>query len=108
MASSVAPRPAPCAFDRRSIEMGNAVQTADTNVRAAVRSLADFTELRDGARACTYDWWPEIGPIGDPSSFSFTHRTGRVGPISLLDADFHDDVWVNGGEHRPHYHVTLP
>jgi AraC-like DNA-binding protein len=26
----------------------------------------------------------------------------------VLDADFHDDVWVNGGELRPHYHATLP
>ena len=33
---------------------------------------------------------------------------GRLGPVTILDSDIHDDVWVNGGEVRPQYHVTLP
>src|SRR5262245_56033973 len=49
-----------------------------------------------------------MGPLGDTSSFAFAHRMGRLGPVTILDSDFHDDVWVNGGEVRPHYHVTLP
>ena len=49
-------------------------------------------------------YWPAWGY----SSFSFTHRMRRLGPVTILDADFHDDVWVNGGEIRPHYHVAVP
>jgi AraC-like DNA-binding protein len=82
--------------------------TADTNARASVRSLDEFAHLRNGHLDSSLRWWPEIGPVGDTCSFSFTHRTGRVGPITVLDADFHEEVWVNGGEFRPHYHVTLP
>jgi AraC-like DNA-binding protein len=70
--------------------------------------LDDFAEQRTSQLESADHWWPEIGPLGDPESFSFTHRMRRVGPITVLDADFHDDVWVNGGEIRPHYHVTLP
>jgi AraC-like DNA-binding protein len=32
----------------------------------------------------------------------------RLGPVTVLDAEFYNDVWVNGGELRPHYHATLP
>lgn len=88
--------------------MADIAETGDTTAWAWVRSLDDFAELRSSAQASSRRWWPEIGPIGEPNSFSFTHRTGRVGPISLLEADFHHEVWVNGGELRPHYHVTLP
>ncbi|OCB09858.1 hypothetical protein A5644_05670 [Mycobacterium intracellulare subsp. yongonense] len=74
----------------------------------SVQSVDDFAELRTGRLDSSPHWWPEIGPIGDPRSFSFTHRMRRLGPITVLDADFHHDVWVNGGKDRPHYHVTLP
>lgn len=74
----------------------------------SVRSLDDFAELRQSHQESSPYWWPDIGPLGDTSSFSFTHRMRRFGPITVLDIDFHDDVWVNGGELRPHYHVTLP
>lgn len=70
---------------------------------APVRSLDDFAELRASAA-----WWPEIGPNPGAGSLSFSHRRSRLGPITLLDAHFHDDVWVDGGDIRPHYHVTLP
>lgn len=75
---------------------------------SSVRSLDDFATLRTNGPDSSPHWWPEIGPLGNPGSFSFAHRMRRVGPITVLDADFHDDVWVNGGETRPHYHVTLP
>src|SRR4051794_358494 len=73
-----------------------------------VQSLDEFAELRKIQLESSPYWWPDIGPLGDVNSFSFTHRMRRLGPITVLDADFHDDVWVNGGEVRPHYHVTLP
>ncbi|ASW87015.1 MULTISPECIES: AraC family transcriptional regulator [Mycobacterium] len=91
--------------EERAADAGAAV--AD-GVWASVQSLDDFAELRTGRPDSSPHWWPEIGPVGDPGSFSFTHRMRRAGPITVLDADFHDDVWVNGGEMRPHYHVTLP
>jgi AraC-like DNA-binding protein len=79
-----------------------------TDTRATVRSVDEFAELRSSQLESSSYWWPEIGPLGDARSFAFTHRMRRLGPITLLDADFHDDVWVNGGDIRPHYHVTLP
>ena len=88
--------------------IGCTTVTVDNNAWVCVRSLDDFAELRKHQLESLPCWWPEIGPLGDTSSFSFTHRTGRLGPITVLDVDFHDDVWVDGGEHRPHYHVTLP
>jgi AraC-like DNA-binding protein len=75
---------------------------------ATVRTLGEFAELRQNQLKSTSFWWPDLGPLGDPGSFSFTHRMGRLGPVTILEVDFHDDVWVNGGEMRPHYQVTLP
>jgi AraC-like DNA-binding protein len=77
-----------------------------TSPWVTVRSLDDFSELRHSQLESS--WWPRMGPLKDPNSFSFTHRRRRLGPITVLDLDFHDEVWVNGGELRPHYHVTLP
>lgn len=82
--------------------------TDDTNPWVTVRSLDDFAELRNSQQGPSSYWWPDIGPLGNTSSFSFTHRMRRIGPITVLDLGFHDEVWVNGGEIRPHYHVTLP
>ncbi|OBK66380.1 AraC family transcriptional regulator [Mycobacterium sp. 1165178.9] len=84
-----------------------AVPVAD-NAWVSVRSLDAFAELRKSQMQSSAYWWPEIGPLGGTNSFSFTHRMRRLGPITVLDADFHDNVWVNGGELRPHYHVTVP
>lgn len=81
---------------------------ADNNAWVTVRTLDDFADLRKNQLESSPYWWPDIGPLGDTNSFSFTHRIGRLGPVTILDADFHRDVWVNGGEIRPHYHVTLP
>ena len=88
--------------------IGDSTVTAGDNAWVSVRSLDDFAELRMSQLESSSYWWPDIGPLGDTSSFSFTHRMRRLGPITVLDIDFHDDVWVNGGELRPHYHVTLP
>lgn len=82
--------------------------TADNCAWVAVRSLEDFAALRTSQSATPSHWWPDIGPHGDTGSFSFMHRMRRLGPITVLDINFHDDVWVNGGEVRPHYHVTVP
>jgi AraC-like DNA-binding protein len=81
-------------------------QLESTSPWLTVQSLDDFCELRDSQLESS--WWPDIGPLGDTASFSFTHRSRRLGPITVLDLDFHDEVWVNGGELRPHYHVTMP
>jgi AraC-like DNA-binding protein len=90
--------------------VGDTQVTADPSAWVSVRSLDDFAELklRQSHQESSPYWWPDIGPLGDTSSFSFAHRMRRFGPITVLDIDFHDDVWVNGGELRPHYHVTLP
>ncbi len=82
--------------------------TADNCAWVAVRSLEDFGALRTSQSATPSHWWPDIGPHGDTGSFSFMHRMRRLGPITVLDINFHDDVWVNGREVRPHYHVTVP
>jgi AraC-like DNA-binding protein len=82
--------------------------TEDTNTWVEVRSLDDFAELRHGRLESSRYWWPDIGPLGDTRSFSFTHRRRCLGPINVLDIGFHDEVWVNGGEIRPHYHAALP
>lgn len=82
-----------------------AVRADTANPWVTVRSVDDFRELRHSQLESS--WWPDMGPL-DTSSFSFTHRRRRLGPITVLDLDFHDEVWVNGGELRPHYHVTLP
>ncbi|OMC54830.1 hypothetical protein A5747_15930 [Mycobacterium sp. IS-836] len=82
--------------------------TVENTAWVSVQSLDDFAELRTSQTGSSPDWWPDIGPLGDTGSFSFTHRMRRIGPITVLDIDFQDDVWVNGGEMRPHYHVTLP
>jgi hypothetical protein len=74
----------------------------------SVRSLDDFAEVRDGGSESSPHWWPDIGPTRGTDSLSFTHRMRRLGPITVLDIDFPDEVWVNGGENRPHYHVTVP
>ncbi|MDV6980174.1 helix-turn-helix domain-containing protein [Mycobacterium intracellulare] len=87
---------------------GLAVPVGDVDPRVTVRSLDDFAEVRTNPLESSGYWWPDIGPLGGTSSFSFTHRMRRLGPITVLDVDFHDAVWVNGGEIRPHYHVTLP
>jgi AraC-like DNA-binding protein len=84
------------------------VVAADNNEWVSVRTLEDFADLRKNQLESSSIWWPDIGPLGDTSSFSFTHRMGRLGPVTILDLDFCNDVWVNGGENRPHYHVTLP
>lgn len=83
-----------------------AVRTDNTNPWVTVRSLDDFGELRHSQSESS--WWPDMGPVKDTNSFAFTHRRRRLGPITVLDLDFRDEVWVNGGELRPHYHVTLP
>lgn len=75
---------------------------------ATVRTADEFAELRQNQPKSSRSWWPDIGPVRDTGSFSFTHRTGRLGPVTLVELDFHDDVWVNGGEIRPHYQVSLP
>lgn len=82
--------------------------TVDGEPWVTVRTLDEFAELRESQLESSRFWWPNIGPLGDTNGFSFTHRMSRIGPLTILDADFHDDVWVNGGEIRPHYHVTLP
>ncbi len=82
--------------------------TADNTARVAVRSLDDFAELRTNRPESSSQWWPDIGPIGNRESISFTHRRCRLGPIIMLDIDFQEEVWVNGGDVRPHYHVTVP
>lgn len=87
--------------------MGGKV-SVDDNAWVNVRTLDEFADLRKDQLESSSYWWPDIGPHGDTSSFSFTHRMRRLGPVTILDADFHDDVWVNGGEIRPHYHVTVP
>lgn len=74
----------------------------------SVRSLDDFAEVRNGGSESSPHWWPDIGPTRRTGSLSFTHRMHSLGPITVLDIDFHDEVWVNGGENRPHYHVTVP
>jgi hypothetical protein len=83
-------------------QMGHTAVTVDTNAWVSVRSLDDFAELRKCQLESTPLWWPDIGPRGDASSFSFTHRMRRLGPVTVLDVDFHDDVWVNGGEYCGH------
>jgi hypothetical protein len=88
--------------DRRS------TVTVDNDAWVTVRKLDDFADLRKKHLESSPYWWPDIGPLGDTSSFSFAHRLGRLGPVTILDADFYRDVWVNGGELRLHYHVTLP
>ena len=89
-------------------QMGQDRITADNDAWVTVPTLDDFADLRKNQLESSPYWWPDIGPLGDTSSFSFTHRMGRLGPVTILDADFYDDVWVNGGEIRPHYHVALP
>lgn len=89
-------------------QIADAAVTVDHNAWVSVRSLDDFAELRNSQMQSSAYWWPEIGPLGGTNSFSMTHRMRRFGPITVLDVDFHDNVWVNGGELRPHYHVTLP
>ena len=100
------------AMPKERIAMAERVEDSAVTVEAApwvsVQSVDDFAELRKSQLESASYWWPEIGPHGQARSFAFTHRMRRLGPITLLDADFHDDVWVNGGEIRPHYHVTLP
>ncbi|WAC90503.1 hypothetical protein [Mycobacterium sp. Aquia_213] len=71
--------------------------TAKDSAWVAVRSLDDFAALRTGRPESPCRWWPDIGPTVDADPFSFRHRVGRLGPITVLDIDFHDDVWVNGG-----------
>ncbi|ODR01947.1 hypothetical protein BHQ21_22895 [Mycobacterium sherrisii] len=70
---------------------------------AWVRSLDDFAALHASPA-----WWPDIKPTPRAGTLSFTHRSRRLGPITVLDVDFHNKVRVNGGDNRPHYHVTLP
>jgi AraC-like DNA-binding protein len=84
------------------------VNTAESNGWTNVRSLDDFAHLRRHQLETSTHWWPEIGPLAGARTFSFSHRIRRLGPITVLDTDFHDGVWVNGGDARPHYHVTVP
>lgn len=93
---------------RMSDRQDLAVRVGDTDPWVTVRSLDEFAELRNNELDSAGYWWPDIGPQEGANSFSFTHRMRRLGPITVLDADFHDTVCVNGGEVRPHYHVTLP
>lgn len=82
------------------------VRMDSINPWVRVPSLDEFCELRHSQLESS--WWPDMGPLKDANSFSFIHRRRRLGPITVLDLDFHDEAWVNGGERRPHYHVTLP
>src|ERR1700754_380034 len=76
----------------------------DNSAWVTVRTCDDFDDLRRKLAESTHYWWPEMDPMGGTSSFGFAQRMGRLGPVTILDSDFHDDVWVNGGELRPHYH----
>ena len=78
----------------------------DDTAWVKVRSLDEFANLRDSQLKS--HWWPDIVPHGNTSAFSFAHRVHRLGPVTILDAEFGNDVWVDGGEVRPHYQVTLP
>jgi len=80
----------------------------EDNTWVNVRTCDEFADLRDSQLEGPPYWWPDIGPHETSESFSFAHRVRRLGPVTILDADFQTDVWVNGGEVRPHYHVTLP
>jgi AraC-like DNA-binding protein len=84
------------------------VETVDCTAWTTLRAVGDFAGLRRELTESYQYWWPEMGPLGDTKSFEFAHRVGRLGPVAILDTDFRDDVWVDGGELRPHYHVTLP
>jgi AraC-like DNA-binding protein len=91
-----------------AMQDGDARVISDGDAWVSVRSVDDFARLRSSALQSSRYWWPDIGPLGGARNFSFTHRMRRLGPLTVLDADFHHDVWVNGGQNRPHYHVTLP
>src|SRR5262245_21545960 len=80
----------------------------DDDAWVSVRALDDFADLREKLTESSRYWWPEIVPLGDIGSFTFAHRMGRLGPVTILDSDFHNDAWMDGGDLRPHYHVTLP
>jgi hypothetical protein len=87
---------------------GDTTVTVDTNAWVSVGSLDDFAELRKSHLESSPYWWPEIGPLRDTSSISFAYRMRRLGPITVRDLVFQNDVWVDGGEIRPHYHIALP
>ena len=76
----------------------------DDTAWVKVRSLDEFANLRDSQLKA--HWWPDIVPHGNTSAFLFAHRVHRLGPVTILDAEFGNDVWVDGGEVRPHYQVT--
>jgi AraC-like DNA-binding protein len=80
----------------------------DAEAWIPVRSSDDFDVLRGTQLESSPYWWPEIGPLASGGSFSFIYRMRRISPITVLDANFHNDICVDGGELRPHYHVTLP
>lgn len=88
--------------------MEDTMVASETHPWSSVRSLDDFAEIRQRQLESSSYWWPDIGPLAGSGPFSFAHRMRRIGPITVLDIDFHDEVWVNGGDFRPHYHVTLP
>jgi AraC-like DNA-binding protein len=87
---------------------GDTTVTVDTNAWVSVGSLDDFAELRKSHLESSPYWWPEIGPLRDTSSISFAYRMRRLGPITVRDLVFQNDVLVDGGEIRPHYHIALP
>ena len=91
--------------------MANQTETSlsgDATAWVHMQTLGDFADLRRRHMESSTYWWPEICPRRAATTFSFSHRMQRFGPITVLDADFGDPVWVNGGDLRPHYQVTLP
>ncbi|OBA90658.1 hypothetical protein A5662_22640 [Mycobacteriaceae bacterium 1482268.1] len=73
----------------------------------AVRTRDEFVELRRKLTESTLHWWPRIEPLRDGTSFSFAQRIARVGPLTILETDYHDDAWVSAAESSL-YQVTLP
>jgi AraC-like DNA-binding protein len=93
---------------RHGASDGVTMATVADNAWATVRTSSEVADFRTKLTESSPYWWPDIYPLRDASSLSFAHRMGRIGPLTILDSDFHDDAWVNGGDRRPHYHVTLP
>jgi AraC-like DNA-binding protein len=67
----------------------------------------ELIELRRKLTVSWPYWWPDIEPIRDGAPISFLHRIGRVGPLTILETNYHDEAWVSAAKCSM-YQVTLP
>jgi AraC-like DNA-binding protein len=76
---------------------------------AALLGRSELTTVHTPADVTTF--FPHLRAVGalEPHKrFSFTHRMGYLGPVTVLDLSVGADTWIHCGQERSYYAINVP